>query len=147
MQKRLYRSRHDRMLGGVSGGIAEHLGIDVTLVRLIWLLLVIFGGGGIVFYIICWIIIPEEPVFTHGKDVRREVTPDEYAEHEKTDAARDDEDGGRKTIGYLLILGGLYFLMRRYFPYFHMAYFWPVVLILLGILLISGVIGGRRHDR
>lgn len=59
--KRLYRSQHDRMLGGVAAGIAEYFGIDPTLVRLGWVLLVLLGGTGILLYFIAWIIVPVEP--------------------------------------------------------------------------------------
>ncbi len=58
--KRLYRSRSNRVLGGVCGGIGEYFGIDPTLIRLAWVLFTFVGGSGILAYIICWIIIPEE---------------------------------------------------------------------------------------
>lgn len=59
--KRLYRSRTDRMIAGVCGGIAEYSNIDPTVVRLLWLLVSLLWGVGITAYIIAWIIIPEEP--------------------------------------------------------------------------------------
>ncbi|MCK5476308.1 MAG: PspC domain-containing protein [Candidatus Aenigmarchaeota archaeon] len=60
--KRLYRSKKDRMLCGVCGGIAEHMAVDPTIVRIIWVILTIFGlGSGLLLYIICCFIIPEEP--------------------------------------------------------------------------------------
>jgi phage shock protein PspC (stress-responsive transcriptional regulator) len=59
--KRLYRSRYDKKLGGVCAGLADYFEIDVTLVRLLWLLLVVFYGSGILAYIIAWIVIPQEP--------------------------------------------------------------------------------------
>ncbi len=60
--KRLYRSRSDRMLGGVSGGLGEYLNVDPTVIRLLWVLFALLSGGvGILAYIVAWIIIPEEP--------------------------------------------------------------------------------------
>ena len=59
MNKRLYRSKGDRMLCGVCGGIAEYFDIDPTLVRLGWALFCALGGSGIIAYIIAAIIIPE----------------------------------------------------------------------------------------
>ncbi len=60
--KRLYRSRHNRMIAGVAGGMADYFGVDPTLVRLIWALLLLPGGlPGFIPYIICWAIIPLEP--------------------------------------------------------------------------------------
>jgi phage shock protein C len=59
--KRLYRSRYEKKIGGVCAGLADFFQIDVTVVRLIWVLLAVFAGTGILAYIIAWIIIPEEP--------------------------------------------------------------------------------------
>ncbi len=59
--KKLYRSRNDKMIGGVCGGLGEFLGVDPTLVRLAFVILAIFGGSGILLYIIAWLIIPPSP--------------------------------------------------------------------------------------
>ena len=61
MNKRLYRSKGDRMLCGVCGGIAEYFDIDPTLVRLGWALFCALGGSGIIAYSIAAVIIPESP--------------------------------------------------------------------------------------
>jgi len=60
--KKLYRSRTDRMIAGVCGGLGKYLGIDPTLIRLIFALLVFFGvGSGLLVYLILMIVVPEEP--------------------------------------------------------------------------------------
>ena len=61
MEKKLYRSRTDKKISGVCGGLAKYLNIDVTIIRLIWALAVFFAGGGLLAYIICALVIPEEP--------------------------------------------------------------------------------------
>lgn len=58
--KRLVKSRNDRKLCGVCGGFAEYLNLDPTIIRLIWVLLVLFAGTGLLAYIIAAIIMPEE---------------------------------------------------------------------------------------
>ncbi|TFH04935.1 MAG: PspC domain-containing protein [Methanosarcina sp.] len=58
--KKLYRSKKNRIIAGVCGGIGEYLDVDPTLIRLLWALLSL-NGIGIAGYIIAWIIIPEEP--------------------------------------------------------------------------------------
>jgi phage shock protein C len=63
--KRLFRSRNERMLGGVCGGFGKYMNMDPVLIRLIWAVLFFFGGIGLLFYILCWIIIPEEPIVTN----------------------------------------------------------------------------------
>lgn len=59
--KRLYRSGNDRVLGGVCGGIAEYLGVDPVLIRLLWVLGTLAWGAGILLYIAMWIIMPRNP--------------------------------------------------------------------------------------
>ena len=61
-RKPLALSRTNRKIAGVCGGFAEYLGLDATLVRILWVMLVIFGGCGLIGYIIAWIIMPEEPL-------------------------------------------------------------------------------------
>ena len=61
MDKRLYRSRSDRKIAGICGGIAEHFGWDPTLVRLGWVLLTLMGGSGVLIYLILWLVMPESP--------------------------------------------------------------------------------------
>ncbi|VVB79643.1 PspC domain protein [uncultured archaeon] len=58
--KRLYRSKTDRVIAGVCGGIGEYLGIDPVIVRLVWVLLTLCAGAGILAYILAWVIIPKE---------------------------------------------------------------------------------------
>ncbi len=60
--KRLYRSRTDRMIVGVCGGLGKYLGMDPTLIRLIFALLVVLGvGSGLLVYLILMIVMPLEP--------------------------------------------------------------------------------------
>ncbi len=61
MEKKLYRSRTDRKLTGVCGGFAAYFGLDSTIIRLIWALTVILAGAGILAYLVCALIIPDEP--------------------------------------------------------------------------------------
>jgi phage shock protein C len=52
----------NRKIAGVCAGFAEYLDLDPTLVRIVWVMLVIFGGCGVLGYVIGWIIMPEEPL-------------------------------------------------------------------------------------
>ena len=61
IMKKLYKSKYDRKLCGVCGGIAEYFELDPTLVRLGLVLFCALGGSGIIAYIIAAIIIPEKP--------------------------------------------------------------------------------------
>jgi phage shock protein C len=57
---KLYRSREDRWISGVCGGIGKHLGIDPIIIRILWILFG-FTIAGVIVYIICIFAIPEEP--------------------------------------------------------------------------------------
>ena len=59
--KRLYRSKNDRVLGGVCAGLGNFFTIDPVLVRVLWAISFFVGGVGFLAYLIAWIIIPEEP--------------------------------------------------------------------------------------
>ena len=61
MKKRLYKDHSDKKLCGVCSGIAKYFGIDPTLVRLLWAMLVVFAGSGVLAYIVCAIVMPNEP--------------------------------------------------------------------------------------
>ena len=62
-EKRLHRSRTEKMVGGVCGGLAEYFRVDPTIVRVIWVALTILPipGSAILAYLILWIVVPQEP--------------------------------------------------------------------------------------
>ena len=73
MKKRLYRSKTDRKLAGVCGGVAEYFNIDPTIVRVIWALLAFFYGTSILLYLIMAFVVPEKPDAPDIIDVESDV--------------------------------------------------------------------------
>jgi phage shock protein C len=61
MEKRLQRSRDEKMIGGVCGGLAEYFRLDPTLVRLLLVVVTLFGGAGILLYVVLWVVMPLAP--------------------------------------------------------------------------------------
>ena len=61
IQKKLTLSTRDRKIAGVCGGLGEYLGVDPTLIRVIWVLFALFVGSGVLAYIIAWILMPSRP--------------------------------------------------------------------------------------
>ena len=59
--KKLMRSRTDKKIAGVCGGFADYFEVDVTLLRILWLMLVCIGGWGVIGYVIAWIAMPQQP--------------------------------------------------------------------------------------
>ena len=141
MKKRLYRSRTDRVLSGVCGGLGEYFSVDSTIVRLVWTLLFLAGGSGVLLYILAWIIIPPQPLGTKKK-VGKESFEDRIEEFGKEVEEWGEylgkrmEKRGPMLFGSILILIGLFLLINKFIPWFNLWQFWPVVLIIIGVWVL-----------
>ncbi|GAB4474747.1 MAG: hypothetical protein Kow00124_15050 [Anaerolineae bacterium] len=94
--KKLYRSRSEKMIGGVCGGLAHYLGIDPVLVRLIFVALTLANGIGAVLYLILWLLLPDEEASTSdGREVVRENVA------EMRDRAKELGAAARKAVSTL----------------------------------------------
>ena len=128
--RRIYRSRDDRILGGVAGGFGKYLGVDPVLIRLA-LVALLFAGVGFLLYIVAWIIIPEEPV-----DAEERPVPEE-----RTRTA--DGQTARMVVGGLLVVVGSLLLLDWAFDALDVGRFmWPAAIIVIGIGLFA--YGARR---
>jgi len=137
--KKLYRSETNRVLAGVAGGLGEYFGIDPLLLRILFILLAVFGGGGVIIYLILWLLIPSE------KDTARdpEDTIKQNAEELKMKAqsfakefkGMQSENHSRNRFGFLIIVIGLVFLFDN-LGFFRFHFFWPVLLIAFGLFLV-----------
>ena len=165
MNRRLYRSRTDSVLGGVAGGVAEYLDADPAIVRIIWAILAIVTGGMfVVLYIVMWIVVPEARTSTPsastapasaapggapttGPDAAA-PTAGEPAESSVSGAPapprRGSSGGGTMVLGLILVGLGAWFLIREYVPQIDADLLWPVGLVALGIVL---VIASLRRPR
>jgi len=138
--KRLVRSPHNRVIGGVCGGIGEYLEVDPVLIRLIWGVFFFLGGIGFLAYIIAWIIIPLE------KDIRESTNIQENHKGSSNYSAQI-------TIGLLLVIIGSALLIRdwwcvdhvfRNILHFSGKYLLPIIFIALGLYVI--VKGDRNRS-
>ncbi len=141
MQKKWYRSRNDRMIGGVAGGIAVYFEIDPVIVRIIFTFAVILGGSGVLAYILLWIIIPEEP-FTIENDssINNSTTSDKTSNSKYTDTNNEPKANGKNDnkrtsyiFGGILIVLGFILLINNFFTF---EAFWPLIFIALGVALL-----------
>jgi len=131
--KRLYRSNTVKVIGGVCGGLADYLNIDVALIRVAFVLLVLFGGSGVLVYLIMWIAIPAQTGnYTQYKDLSEKKS---HEDNEATPTEKKDYNSSM-IAGIALIFVGLLFLVDRLMPYSHVLDLWPLILVGLGVLLI-----------
>lgn len=180
MSRRLFRSRDDRMLAGVAGGLAELWDADPSLVRVVWAILVPFTGGfALLAYVIMAFVVPEEdeePVAyaqpaaassspstppaqspaggatpaspdggTPAAPLAASGAPPDWRSARREAraarrAARRDHRGGPGNVGVLigalLVIAGIYFLIREYVPDIDLNWLWPAALIALGVVVL-----------
>jgi phage shock protein C len=138
-RRSLYRCRHDQRLAGVAGGVAEFFDLDPTLVRIVWVLSILFGGFGLLLYIVMAIIVPLEPEGTPAPDGAR------VASHRHERGSRTG-GLGMPFLGLVLILFGTLALADSAFPYWadRGGFLWPAFILGLGVLLM---LGSMRRER
>lgn len=137
--KKLYRSETNRIIAGVAGGLGEYFAIDPTLIRLIFVLLTVFGGGGVLVYIILWILIPSEDNSAKNSEEAIRENAEELKEKARNFAqgfnGMSTKNHSRNWLGFVVVVLGLLFLFDNLgFLRFHL--FWPVLLIAFGFFLL-----------
>ncbi|MDQ1266968.1 MAG: hypothetical protein QG635_2121 [Bacteroidota bacterium] len=145
MSKRLYRSRKNKVIGGVAGGLAEYFDVDPVLVRAIFVIATFAWGLSIVAYIIFWIIVPvneNDPIIIDSKDSKIEPieeteTESRFSEiHDKRFHREHRSQGRRLIAGMILVIIGAALFLDNVFPCFDSAYLWPTLLILIGAYIL-----------
>lgn len=150
MPENLFKSNKNKVFAGVCGGIAEYFKVDATLIRLAWALAFFVGGSGFILYILAMIIMPENPNTISSNPVRdqdpanNEKAPENMPETKHESMASHNEDKRRQILGLILIAVGGYFLLQRFFPYFHFGNWWPLILIAIGGFVLLQGRGGAR---
>lgn len=145
MHRKLMRSRTDHMIGGVCGGLASYLGVDPTVVRLIFVLLAIGNGAGVLIYFVLWIVVPrEDRPAGAGTEETISANASEIADRART--LGDEVRGIAATpnpraalfFGVALIGLGVVFLLENlhWLWWFRFDVLWPGLLILAGLMLI-----------
>lgn len=167
MEKKLYRNEHDKMIAGVASGLAEYLQVEVTIVRLLFVLSAIFlAGAGFIAYIAMWIIVPVhfDPTAKYKQFFGSNPNFDQFGnpipnsnanwsqplndQNQKAPFERpfdfetlNKKNNNTRTIGGLLLLViGCFLLLREFdiIPYwFRLRNLWPVILIVLGVSVIA----------
>ncbi|HEY5978258.1 MAG TPA: PspC domain-containing protein [Microlunatus sp.] len=118
MVRKLTRSREDRMLAGVCGGLGRYLGVDPTIVRIVAVAFIL-SGVGLLAYVIAWVLIPESP-----PDAPEPAAPEQ------------DQRTTAVVIGAALIAIGSLLVVRQTLPWFEHGAFWPLLMLGAGIAVL-----------
>lgn len=142
----IYRSETNKIIGGVCGGLGEYFNIDPNIIRLIFVLLTVFGGSGLIIYLILWIILPSKSQTGSSNDHFRENINEvkekarEFAHDIRNGVKGQDSSKpqNRNLIAYTAIFLGILFLLNNFgfSTYINLDRLWPVLLIILGLSII-----------
>ena len=149
MERRLYRSRKNRVFAGVAGGLGEYFDIDPVFVRVIFVVATLAGASGLLAYVILWIVVPKERLVYETNTTSAEGAtnmPEGQSgekEYQRNDYHRHKRNGSFTGGLILIVIGGL-FLADNYLPHFSFSDTWPLILVAIGIGLILNSI--RRAE-
>jgi phage shock protein PspC (stress-responsive transcriptional regulator) len=150
MQNKLLRSSTDKMLGGVCAGLGKYLRVDVTIVRLFFVVLTMVGGFGPLLYMILWIVVPQEghvfvgktPQFD-GEDLRDRMG---LVRDDVVKAVSSPNQNTTRFIGVALVLMGGFLVLKQlnvpWLTWLNSGVIWAALILLAGVaLLVRGTRG------
>ncbi len=135
MYKKIYRSRTDKVIGGVCGGLGKYFEIDPVLIRVIFVLLAFFHGSGLIIYLILLIVIQQEPISIATEEFEQEFTQEQPVDESEASSI-SKKDRTRQIFGIILLIVGSILLLQNLFPLFDFEIILPVILILIGIYIL-----------
>ncbi|HEY3316631.1 MAG TPA: PspC domain-containing protein [Bacillota bacterium] len=169
---RLYRSRHERVIAGVCGGLAEYFRVDVTVIRLLWAVAVFAAGTGVIAYIVAVLIIPEEPYGYNGgysssggpgsgptgptgtsgtgtdagSGAAGPTGSSSPSGPARVNGSRWPHSTGNPSavFGWILLGLGLVFLVRNFLPWIGWGWFWPLALVAFGLVILVNSLRGEH---
>jgi len=131
------------MIFGVAGGLARYLNIDSSIVRLVWVLLVLAAGTGILLYILAAVLIPEEPAGSVAGAPPGATAPAGGPWTYRSPTERRGDGGGAIWLGAILVIVGGWLLAQRFLPTLDGRVVWPVILVAVGLVLVLVSLRGR----
>ncbi|MFA5070584.1 MAG: PspC domain-containing protein [Patescibacteria group bacterium] len=156
MDKKLYRSNKDKIIAGVCAGLAEYFDLDVTLVRIIFVVIVLAGGAGVLAYVILWIVVPQNPgegeavkagskeavnqfaseVKGKAEEIKEAFSKDEKKEEECCTPEEKKRIERRAWPAIILLVIGVFFLAANFTTWLNWGKLWPVILILMALVML-----------
>lgn len=162
--KKLTRSRKNRVIGGVAGGLGEYFDMDPILLRILFIFLTLFGGAGLILYLVLLIVMPEDLSNPFGETVETETfvidedgntiyeKKKENEETESTDGFGKNQDFPRQknnriittAIGLTLIFLGGFILLSHFVSFNWYKYLLPCILLVAGIIILVSSSRSKR---
>jgi len=138
MKEGISRSRQNRVLGGVASGLADYLTIDPIIIRILFVVSVFFGGIGILLYLIMWIVIPEEKLFseTNTNSFDANNSDDTINANINFETTPKSKTGGQVIFGIILIFIGMFFLGIEVFSFLNFEDLVPILFVGFGVYLV-----------
>ncbi len=139
----LYRSTNQQVIGGVAAGIADHMNTDPTIIRILFVVVALFGGGGVLIYLILWIALPSGITTSYNQPLNfnnMEKENSDQGQKETFDQKKPwdhPKNDGSLIAGLILITLGLIFLADHFLPRIDFGDLWPILLLVAGIVMIK----------
>ncbi|MFZ7131756.1 MAG: PspC domain-containing protein [Eubacteriales bacterium] len=133
MNNQLHKSQKDKMILGVCGGVAEYFEIDSSIVRILWAITSLVFGTGVILYLIAAFIFP------YGNETEWDET------EVKKSQPKINRTDQRNVIGIILIICGLFILLKNFSFIIDFDYLWSILLVVLGVVLILK--GKEKRDK
>jgi len=138
--KRLIRPEDNRIIAGVCSGLGNFFSVDPTVIRIIFILITVFGGSGILLYFVLWLIMPAEKSAYAGYAIRENAG--EIKEETKNLVQKGknyaQKENNRRFLGLVLAGLGILFLLENFgvFQMERLFKLWPVILIIIALAIL-----------
>ena len=152
MEKKLQRNQQDKMIAGVCSGLADYFDIDVTWVRIAFVIAVIAGASGILAYLILWIAVPKKPYIPDFGQFNSGSTVNGMSGNTSQgfdNLKKKDRGNFRLIAGVIFIFFGLIFLLNEFdlIPdWMDFENLWPLILVGMGLYILSAGVNKNKVD-
>ncbi|WP_183556546.1 PspC domain-containing protein [Mucilaginibacter sp. SP1R1] len=150
MEKKLYRDEHRKVIGGVCAGLADYFGVDIAIIRALFLITLLLKGGGLLIYLVLWAVLPKKDYNFYNPGVDYRVPPQDpfnpfgnVPPQPGSPFANGPKRQGASTVGIvfgvILIFIGASFLLNELhvFSSLYFGKLWPLILVATGFALMA----------
>ena len=136
--KKIYRDSENRVVGGVCSGLANYLNLDVALVRIAFVIALLFASFGFWLYVILWIVLPVNSQQVNETTRQQETEPTTNSQGSTANSQQPSSSSKTTSVfaGIAVIFIGLIFLVNNFLPISWIWKLWPLILVVIGVVMI-----------